>query len=105
MMQSYEPCPARYEPDDMSSGTHSCCLKPGHGPRHLCPICGGSWTDPEPLLFISPAVAARLVRLLRRPLDRSDGFEVTRQANKNDAPAALAAGRRREPASESGHKV
>jgi hypothetical protein len=94
----YLPCPARFEPDDPTSGTHSCCLRPRHeGRRHLCPICGGQWQEEEPLLMISPAVAARVERLLRRPLDPSDRLHVTRQGNKNEAPAAVAAGQRREP--------
>lgn len=88
----YQPCPARFEPDDPSAGTHSCCLRPGHGLKHLCPICGGMWEAEDPVLFISPAVAKRIERLLRRPLDPSDRLHVTRQGNKNESPAAVASG-------------
>lgn len=88
MVRAYTPCPARFEPEDTTNGTHTCCLKPGHtGERHLCPVCGTNWTDPEPVLFISPQVAKRIERLIRRRIDPSDRLYVTRQANKNDAAA------------------
>ena len=85
-------CPARYEPEDPTRGTHSCLLETPHGRMHLCPICHSTWVDEEPVLMISPAVATRVERLLRRPLDPSDRFVVTRQGNKNENPSAVASG-------------
>ena len=72
-----------------AQGEHTCLKDAGHKDGHLCPICMATWLDPGPLLYISPAVAERVERLLGRGLINADRFVVTRQGNKNDAAAGV----------------